>query len=176
LDLLCYLLGSPSRVFAWTRNLLHHIETEDTIHALLAWPNGLLGSLHISTAEADEAERLKIVGTQGSLEIGHGRLLAHTLEMDVRDYARLQTHPYASLARTPQTITLPPGQADHVAVYRSFHAALLQQPSDYCDGFQARQELEVANAIVYSNYLHREVTLPLDPSAYRTLLSELQTP
>ena len=69
LDILCHLLGSPARVYAWTRNLLHHTETEDTAHAILEWQDGALGMLHISTAEFDDAERLKIVGTRGYLEI-----------------------------------------------------------------------------------------------------------
>ena len=49
LDLLCYLLGLPARVVAWTRTILHEIEVEDTIQAMLEWDNGTLGSIHIST-------------------------------------------------------------------------------------------------------------------------------
>ena len=39
LDLVCHLLGSPARVVAWTRTKLHAIETEDTVQAMLEWPD-----------------------------------------------------------------------------------------------------------------------------------------
>lgn len=174
LDLLCYLVGSPQRLFAWTRRLLHPIETEDTVQAQMEWANGALGSIHISTAEADDPERIKIVGTRGLLEIGYNKLIAQTLEMDIRDYARVTTNPYGHLARQPYEVTLEPGLANHIPVYRSFHEAIFSPGADYCDGEQGRAELELANAIIYSNYRHREVELPLDRAAYAELLANLQ--
>lgn len=174
LDLLCYLLGSPKRLFAWTRRQLHQIETEDTVQAQMEWANGALGSLHISTAQADEDERIKIVGTKGWLEIGHGKLQAQTLDLDMHEYASITQNPYASPARSPFPITLEPGRADHIPIYRSFNQAIFTQMSDYCDGEQARAGLELANAIIYSNYRHCEVELPLDRQAYAVLLAELR--
>jgi predicted dehydrogenase len=174
LDLLCYLLGSPKRLFAWTRRQLHNIETEDTVQAQMEWANGALGSLHISTAQADEDERFKIVGTRGLLQIGHNSLLAQTLQMDIHEYARVAQNPYAKPERTPLEITLEPARADHVPVYRSFHKAVFGQSSDYCDGEQGRAPLELANAIIYSSYQHCPVELPLDRQAYATLLADLR--
>lgn len=173
LDHLCHLLGSPKRVVAWTRRLLHQIETEDTVHAMLEWPDGALGLVHISTAEADEPERLKIIGTRGSLKITRGSLQVQTLDIDLREYAVTALNPYAPVDRRPYAITLEQGKGDHVAVYRSFYNAVCQQDSDYCDGVQGRMELELANAMLYSDY-HGEVELPLDSQRYATLLKELQ--
>lgn len=174
LDLLCYLLGSPKRLVAWTRNLLHETETEDTAHAMMEWPDGILGSVHISTAEADEDEHFKIVGTRGSLEIGRNKLLAQTLALEMHEYARVTQNPYEHPVHLPLTIELEPGQANHVAVYRSFHEAIFSPEPNYCDGVQARAELELANAIIYSSYQRCEVELPLDRPAYADLLTSLQ--
>ena len=174
LDLLCYLLGSPRRVFAWTRNLLHQIETQDTVQAMLEWPDGALGTLHISTAEADDPERLKIVGTRGSLELGPGSLHVERLEVDLHEYARASQQPYARPARHPYAVSLDPGKGDHAAVYRSFHAAILHGDPGYVDGIQGCQELELANALIYSSYYHCEVELPLDSQLYAALLQRLQ--
>lgn len=175
LDILCHLAGSPACVFAWTRRLLHkHIETEDTVQAMLEWSNGALGTVHISTAEADDDERLKIVGTRGILEIGHGVLQAQTLPVDITEYARNADDPYAKPERHPYPVTLEPGKADFTAVYRSLHAAILHGNPLACDGISARRELELANAIIYSNYKHQEVELPLDRQGYANLLRALQ--
>jgi predicted dehydrogenase len=175
LDVLCHLVGSPARVFAWTRRLLHkQIETEDTVQAMLEWSNGALGALHISTAEADDDERLKIVGTRGLLEISHGILTAQTLAVDMTDYALNADDPYAKPERYPYNVTLEPGKADFTAVYRNFHAAILHGSPLSCDGISARMELELANAIIYSSYKHQEIELPLDRQGYAHLLKALQ--
>lgn len=179
LDLLCHLLGSPSRVFAWTRHLLHQIETEDTVQAMLEWSNGALGSVHISTAEADDPERLKIVGTRGSLEIGHNTLSVQTLEVDMREYALHTQDPYQQPTKHPYDVILEheTGKSAFAAVYRNFQQAILQggQESHFAsDAIAARMELELANAMIYSSYHHCEVELPLDRQRYTILLKELQ--
>jgi predicted dehydrogenase len=175
LDVLCHLVGSPARVFAWTRRLLHkQIETEDTVQAILEWSHGALGALHISTAEADDDERLKIVGTRGILEISHGILKAQVLDVDIAEYAIHSDNPYAKPERHPYEVTLEAGQADFIAVYRSLHDAILHGSQLSCDGVDARMELELANAIIYSSYKHQEVELPLDRQAYADLLRNLQ--
>lgn len=173
LDHLCHLLGLPKRVIAWTRRQLHHIETEDTVHALLEWSNGALGLVHISTAEADDPERLKIIGTRGSLKITRGSLQVETLDVDISEYAATSSNPYAQAARRPYAITLEQGKGDHVAVYRSFYNAVCQKTSDYCDGVQGRMELELANAMIYSN-AYGQIELPLDPQLYASLLAQFQ--
>lgn len=175
LDLLCYLFGSPERVFAWTRRLLHKKrETEDTAQIMVEWPGGALGSIHVSTAEADENERIKIVGTKGSLEIGHGSLQAYRMEIDLSEYAITNQQPYGHPQRFPYALALESGEGDHTAVYRSLHKALSEQKSGFCDGLQGRRELELANAVIYSSFHHCEVELPLDPRTYSSFLADLQ--
>ena len=58
LDLVRHLVGLPSRVVAWNRTLLHAIETEDTSLAMLEWADGALGTLLVSTAQAETASTL----------------------------------------------------------------------------------------------------------------------
>jgi predicted dehydrogenase len=177
LDLLCYLAGMPARVYAWTRRLLHQIETEDTAQAILEWPNGALGSLHISSAEADMPERIKILGTQGYLELAHGQLSVQKLDVDMKEYRVNSKDPYAKAPLHPYTVPLEDGNGDHVAVYRSFHEAILSGNHDdpaYCDGVEGRMELELANAIIFSNYTHSEVEFPLDRQRYAALLEDLR--
>ncbi|WP_157507738.1 Gfo/Idh/MocA family protein [Ktedonobacter racemifer] len=174
LDVLCYLLGQPTRVVAWTRRLLHAIETEDTVQAMLEWSDGALGMLHISTAEADRPERLKIVGTHGSLELGPGELTAQILDVDMRDYQVHCSDPYESPRARPYEVTWEESTGDHVAVYRDFHQALLNGTDLRSDGIHGLEELELANAINYSSYNHREVLFPLDQLDYATLLESLR--
>jgi predicted dehydrogenase len=174
LDLLCHLLGSPVRVFAWTRQLLHQIETEDTVHAMLEWSNGTLASVHISTAEADDPERLKMIGTRGMLEISRGTLAVQTLDADMHEYAVNTQNPYTQPTKHPYPVTVEQGQNGFIAVYHNFHETILQGDYSTSHAKAARMELELANAMVYSSYNHCETELPLDRQRYSTLLKSLQ--
>ncbi|GCE26319.1 oxidoreductase [Dictyobacter alpinus] len=174
LDLLCHLVGQPARVFAWTRRLLHAIETEDTVEATLEWPDGALGSLHISTAEADQSEYLKIVGTHGQLEIQGGQLKAHGLEEDITSFVATSPKAMATPASHDLPITLDQSQiGNHETVYRAFNTAILTNTPFTSGGAQGIMALELANACIYSNYTRSPVELPLDRQKYATLLTQL---
>ena len=174
LDLLCHLVGMPSRVVAWTRNLMHAIETEDTVQAMLEWPNGALGSIHISTAEAGLPPRLEIIGTKGVLHIHDGKLEMTQLEIDLREFVAQADHPFAApgqFAVSPPLMTT--GAGDHVAVYRNLHNAILHGEPLMADGADSRMSLELANAMIYSSHMETAVELPLDRDKYAQLLQDL---
>ncbi len=175
LDLLCHLVGLPSRVFAWTRHLLHNIEAEDTVQAIMEWPSGALGSLHISTAETDLAEYLKIVGTHGQLELRAGKLSLHTFDMDMVDFIATFPEPIGAPNVLDFDVELEPGNGDHISVYQAFNAALSNGIPFTSAGAEGRMELELANALIYSNYTHGPIELPLDRQKYSTLLEDLRT-
>jgi predicted dehydrogenase len=183
LDALTYLAGMPVRMVAWTRRLLHDIQAEDTAHAMLEWENGALGSVHISSAEAeplktagtaaDAPERLKIVGTRGSLEIDRGALTVEVLDMDMREYAANSPTPFGSPASRRNPLILENGKGSHSEIYQSFHNAILHDGSSYGDGVQGRMGLELANAMTYSSYKGCQVEFPLDRQGYSDLLNNL---
>lgn len=175
LDLLCYLLGLPRRLSAWTRTLLHQIEVEDTVQAMLEWEQGTLGSVHISTAEAGPPEYLKIVGTRASLEMSQNRLTIDTLDKDLREYITTSADPFQGLAAAQRTNrAIEPSTDHHVLLYQRFHEAILTGGDFELDGTQGRMSLELANAMIYSSHVRAEVELPLDRQKYAALLRTLQ--
>ncbi len=174
LDLLCFLMDQPSRVVAWTRTQLHQIETEDTVQAIMEWPEGTLGSLHISTAEAGRPERLEIVGTGGYLQLGRGGLTFRRFEPDLRDHIVQNPHPFSTPEILEEPVELEEGHGDHVAVYRNFHAAILHGTPLGADGIEGRKSLELANGMIYASFTHSEVEFPLDRAKYVELLESLK--
>jgi predicted dehydrogenase len=175
LDGMCYLVGMPSRVVGWARTRLQPIEAEDTAQAMLEWPDGALGTVHVSTAEADLGDRIEIVGTAGQLTIGDGRLDFQVFDTDLRQ----QIHEGAEMYLQPtphhaESVELPDSQAVHSAVYRDLHSAILTGSPLRSDGRAARMSLELANAITYSSRRNVAVELPLDRAAYAALLDELR--
>ena len=174
LDLLAHLMGMPARLVAWTRTRLHQIEAEDTAHAMLEWSNGALGSVHISTAEADDGERIEVLGTAGRLVLENGALNAEAYEPDLREHVRASRAAFSAPRSVPLAADVPDSSGDHAAVYRDFHAAILNGTAPLSDGVQGRMSLELANAMTYSGRTGTTVELPLDRQKYVALLDELR--
>ncbi len=176
LDLLCFLLGMPRRVFAWTRNLWHAIETEDTAHSLMEWDNNLLAYFQASTVEGWPAlRRFDIVGTRGHLQILNGKLVFEKSEIDLRE--SLDTSPQTSAVPATHNQLLPlelTSQGDHTAVYHNLMAALNDMASLIADARSAAMSLELANGMTLSSQTNRPVEFPIDREEYRQLLARLQ--
>jgi predicted dehydrogenase len=171
LDLLCYLAGRPSRVVGWTRTRIHPIETEDTAVALLEWPSRAVGSVHITTSEIDESQRIEITGTSGRLRVVPGRLEAVRNHVDMRDFAVSAGAPFEGPeVGEPETTLGAPGS--HVDVYRNLERAIAGEEPLLASAEDALIPLEVANAIEYSSASGSAVTLPLDRRAYGEFLSQ----
>ena len=178
LDLICHLLGLPERVVAWTRTRLHVIETEDTVQAMLEWPDedgrGAMGSVRISTAEAGRPARLELLGTGGYLRLGEGTLNYGRFDEDVTDFLAGNPDPFAAPTLQDEPLTLPDGAGDHRAVYKNLHEAIIQGTPVSADGAEGRMSLELANAMILSSHTHAEVELPLDRDRYAELLAHLR--
>jgi predicted dehydrogenase len=176
LDLICHLAGQPSRVVAWNRTQFHHIETEDTSMAMFEWPDGALGSLFVSTAQAGDAEQLEIGGTRGVLRLGPGGLRFFEAEADLREFLANSPEPFGKPRLTAVEVPIQhrPGAGEHTAVYANFVEAIERGAPLVADGTQGRMSLELANALISSSATRQQVELPLDREAYSQLLESLR--
>lgn len=174
LDLLCHLLGMPARVVAWTRQLLHTIETEDTIQAMIEWPGGALGALHISTAEAGQDQRFEIMGTGGHLSLQPGGVRLRRFETDLREFLVTSEQFYSGPPMHDEMLALDGEGGDHRAIYRDFVRVLRNGGTPVADGRSARQGLELANAITLSSHTGQTVEFPVDRQQYAELLAGLR--
>ena len=97
IDLMVFLLGRPTEVFAYTGLLAHQrIEVEDTAVAVVRLPGGALGIIHATTAAYPGLDMsLRVYGSRGSAVIVDDELVF------------LDENPEAA----PE-ITMPAGQAD----------------------------------------------------------------
>ena len=175
LDMLCYLTGLPSRVFAWTPTQAHNIETEDTATAILSWPNGATGSFHASTAESGLPHRFEIIGTGGVLRLERGGLQIEQFEPDMLEHIQTSLEKYRGPASHPIMVELGTGTGRHEDVYNNLRAAIFNGEPLIADGASAAMSLELANAMIYSNYTGSPVELPLDRQAYADMLADLQS-
>jgi predicted dehydrogenase len=175
LDLLCYLLGMPERIVAWTGTILHDVEVEDTAQAMFRWSDGVFGSFYTSTAGAGDEPNLVIYGTAGRLRVFEGGLEFERFEVDLEEYAATEPQPFGQPPDLqPVEVELEAGLGGHLPVYQDLHQAILKGSPLMVGGVEGRESLELANAMLYSNLIREEVSLPLDRSRYASMLEELR--
>ncbi len=173
LDLICHLVGMPKQVFAWTRKIIHHIETEDTVHAILEWDNGALGTVHISTAEAGRSQSFEITGTGGHLQVKKGGLTLKTFDTPVDQFIRTSEKPFAAPQVEEQSVEITGIGGDHTAIYTNLYEVIRNGATLVADPESSIRGLELANAMNYSSHTNQPVHFPLNREAYSKLLSDL---
>lgn len=175
LDLLCHLLGMPQRVWGWTHTQLHAIECEDTAQAMLEYPGGVSGYLHITSAEAGLERRIQIVGAHAGLELLGSRLVLSRFDPPLDAYIVNSPSQFGAPSISEQPIRLPHDGSDGcLAVHEDLQRAIRRGHSPRLDGGEGMRSLELANAIIYSSHVEHPVTLPLDRGVYTALLAGLK--
>lgn len=174
LDMLCYLAGQPSKIISWNRTNIHDIETEDTVQAMLEWPNGAVGSLHVSTAEAGTPFLFEITGSGGVVRWNHEGVTCQRFTPDVRTHIAESEQHYAAPESAEHPVELASTSGTHLEVYQNFHDAILHGSPVSADGVEARQSIELANAMILSSHSGEMVEMPLNRQRYIDLLDKLK--
>lgn len=143
-DLMLWLFGDVVSVQAKSKALLHAIEAEDTLVALLEFANGALGVLQATTSVYPGYPRqLELTGAEGSLMIAQDRLLAADLRNprpDLQCGGRADENASAS---SPVVSDV----RGHQAVLEDFLQAIQNDTTPRCDGREGRRSLALVEAI-----------------------------
>ncbi|MDD2954928.1 MAG: Gfo/Idh/MocA family oxidoreductase [Oscillospiraceae bacterium] len=160
-DLLCWLLGEPKSVRAWTANRVHrYIEAEDLGIAVVEFQNGILGTLEGTTAVYPEnmEETLSLFGSSGTIKMG-GKAVE-----------RVEILRCAALGREEETRLReensegPPNiyGFGHRPLYYDMARAIREKRPPAVDGAAGRRALELVLGVYRSAAEGREVHFPLD--------------
>ncbi|MAS37237.1 MAG: oxidoreductase [Anaerolineaceae bacterium] len=175
LDMICHLVGMPSRVYAWTPTIAHQIAPEDTAQAMLQWENGAMGNFHASTAESGQSQRFEIIGTGGYMQINKGTLSFASFDTDVVEFLKTSDNAFGAPKLVEQQIDLDENfEGSHRDVHRDFYNAIVSGKPVSANGTTGIQGLELANAMIYSNYTGQAVDFPLNREKYAALLADLR--
>jgi predicted dehydrogenase len=142
-DLLLWLLGDVVRVQARTGTLLHKIEAEDTVAAILEFSSGALGILHATTAAyPGYPRRVEISGSEGTVILEHDRIIAANLRSTpaAAESAALDENQSASSAVVSDF-------RGHQAVLEDFLQAIQQNRAPACDGLEGRRSIALIESI-----------------------------
>jgi UDP-N-acetyl-2-amino-2-deoxyglucuronate dehydrogenase len=159
-DLLEWMMGEVSSVFAMTRTALVDIEAEDTAAVVLRFRNGALGVIEATTAvrPKDLEGSLSLLGEGGTVEIG-GFAVNQLKHWNF-------TQPQAGDDQVMEKFSVNPPNVygfGHQAYYEHVVECLLNNGAHMVDGLQGRKSLELINAIYESVETGREVQLRFRP-------------
>lgn len=146
-DLLLHLAGPVNEVFAdGLKPVLHPIESDDHLNALLRFRSGARGVLQVSTALWPGApERLELHGTEGSAIVTGDQLSLWQVREDHGDPAPVRT-PSGSGATDPLAIATLPFERQ----LRDFGEACRQGRAPACSGIEGYRALELVRALYQS--------------------------
>jgi UDP-N-acetyl-2-amino-2-deoxyglucuronate dehydrogenase len=174
LDLLCHLAGPPATVWGLSRRRSQPMEAEDTATALVAYEDGAVGTIAVSTTEPG-VQRIELVGDRGRIEIAGESLTFERFEPPLSEHLPAAVEMFDQPAIVSEDVTLPDGRGDHLDVHRDFAAAIRTGSPPRVPAQDARWSLELANAIVLSTHSGQAVPLPVDRAAYAALLADLRS-
>ena len=173
LDVLQWILGMPETVFADVRfGKYHDIEVEDEASALLAYEDGTTGVVVTSTGEAPGINRLDIVGDRGTLSYDESGLHLSVSDVSVAQHCATTHDMFGMPDFSTRRVNVQAEVNQHACVFNDVVDAILRDRAPATPLAEGLASIELANAILYSAWQGRRISLPLDAEAYESALEQ----
>jgi len=173
LDIMQWFFGMPSRVWGFCKfGGRHAIEVEDEVTAYLEYPNGATGVFITSTGEAPGTSRLEIAGSLGRIVSEDNRLILTRNAVAADKFSRTTCEKFKKPPARCIEIHVPDKGGEHALLVKNFVDAILDGTALFAPAEEGIRSIELANAMVYSTWTGKPVTLPLDGRAYEVLLKK----
>jgi len=176
LDLLCWMFGRPSQVFAncgfgrW-----HSIGVEDEVSAVLRFENGATGTFVTSTGEAPGRNRLEVVLDRATLVYDTREDVILIEETSIPISEAIQRNKAFQKPKTQLRRFEVNGQGgQHQAVLDNFGEAIVSGAELIAPGADGLDSLMLANALTLSGAIEQKIDLPLSALRYRRWLRRQQ--
>ena len=173
LDLMQWICGMPSEIFARISTVNREIEVENEAELLLTYPNGAHGHFITSAHESPGTNILEICGTKGKISVAGDRdVRVHRLDADERQFSRDCPNPFEQVPGTAETIVLSESDnaAQHAATIQNFIDTILGKAEVLCTLRDGLNSLQMIHGTYLSHWLKKSVALPAAESAFREQL------
>ena len=147
-DLLLWLFGDVSSVWARALTSLHEIEVEDTVAASLEFSSGAIGNLEAATsAYPGFSRRIEMTWSQGTVVLENDRIRSANLRKPIEGFRVEQSEAEDERAASPVVSDT----RGHRAIIEDFIRAIVSDGVPLCDGYEARRSVQLVNAIYESS-------------------------
>ncbi len=153
-DLLQYLMGKVVAVSAFSKTLVHDIETEDTLTAVLEYENGAIGTIQATTSVAPGyGRRIEICGSKGSIVLCEDEIEVCDVEGE-ENLVSISKEKHAS-ASNPSGID----SSLHAQQLRDFIKAVFADEKPWIDANEGKKTVDIICAIYESAKIGKKVYL-----------------
>lgn len=156
IDLLLWLMGDVTSVYARAATSLHNIPVEDTLVATLEFANGALGTIESTTSVYPGYDRrVEITGEQGTVIVERSRIAR-------ADLKSIQSDELVSATGDSNVSSSSPIISDvggHRRLIEDFLQAIDLDRPPLCDGREGRRSLALVEAIYESARTKRPINL-----------------
>lgn len=175
LDILQWLCGMPLKMRANCSFGKHHeIEVEDEVVASFEYGNGAIGTFVASTGEAPGVNRLEIAGDKGLMILENAVLTVTSYNASVAEYSRATDEMFGTPAANVETFRREDEDEvnPHAVITSNFVDAVENGAELISPASDGIASLELAGAMLYSEWVDATVELPLDAQAYEAELKK----
>lgn len=174
LDMFTWIGGLPSRVTARTANRRHRMECEDEASAMLEYPNGAIGFLHVSTSEAPGTSLMEFCGEKAKLTMRGGRLDLRQLEMPVQEFSDTTTDMWGSPKSESVEVPIEERETGHGAIIRNLARHIMHGEPLIVPGEEGINSMELIDAVIMSGQKGKPVDIPVDRDEYEEFMEALR--
>jgi predicted dehydrogenase len=155
-DLLLWLMGDVTSVWAKAITAVHDIEVEDTVVAAMEFANGALGTLEATTSVYPGfPRRLEISGSEGTIILENDRIISTKLR--AAEAEEVVEQPALEDVRSVSPVIA--DTRGHRTVIEDFLRAITEDGTPLCDGRQGRRSVELIEAIYRSSQTGQAIKL-----------------
>ena len=173
LDVLQWLVGMPSKIRATCSfGKYHDIEVEDEVSAYFEFSNGATGQFVASTGESPGSNRLEIVGDLATIITDGNSVTIIRNQTSAIEFSKTTDEMFGSPETTKETFSPSESINQHAKVLQNFIDAAAGKEKLIAPAAEGLYSLELAGAMIYSTWINDVVELPLDSTAYETILQE----
>ena len=174
IDLMQWVGGLPTSVMGIVSTRGHDIEVEDFATAAMTYEGGGHGTLHCTTCQAPNHQRLELWGNDGAIIMDDWSVTLHRLQTSVEDFIQYDISPtYDSPGSTAETFTFKPVGGTHAPAIDDFARAIIEDRDPAITGEDGLRSQEIVAAVTLSGCRNKRADIPVDRAEYDALISEL---
>ena len=168
LDLWQWICGMPVKVHAKLKyGKWHNIEVEDDVTAYVEYANGATGTFITTTGDGLGTNRFEVQMDKAKLVVEDGKLRVWEFEMTEQEFSRTNERPFAAIPVKEIEVETDGKHEAHTGVMNAFANKILGKGELVAGGEEGINGLTLSNAMHLSDFLDREITLPIDADLYK---------
>ena len=168
LDLWQWICGMPVKVHAKLKyGKWHNIEVEDDVTAYVEYANGATGTFITTTGDGLGTNRFEVQMDKAKLVVEDGKLRVWEFEMTEQEFSRTNQRPFAAIPVKEIEIETDGKHEAHTGVMNAFANKILGKGELVAGGEEGINGLTLSNAMHLSDFLNKEIILPIDADLYK---------